>query len=123
MSRADCVFDGNSWHDPIASRSPGQVSNEPLTRKPPINKARDNDPDLNMPALDSEAMADRLDKDGKKQGYVPRLARRNAGKIVDTGDGLAPLGFLHDDPDGFIGAIADPIPVQIERHRLFRPFT
>ena len=48
-------------------------------------------------------------------------ARRYAGKIVDTGDGLALMGFLHDGPDGFIGAIADPIPVQLNGSGLFRP--
>ena len=31
------------------------------------------------------------------------------------------MGFLHDGPDGFIGSIADPLPVQLNGAGMFRP--
>ena len=50
-------------------------------------------------------------------------ARRYAGKIVETSDGLALMGFLHDGPDGFIGAVADPIPVRVNDDGAFQPIS
>lgn len=42
-------------------------------------------------------------------------AARYAGKLVDTGDGLALMGFLHSAPDGsFVGAVSDPIPLAVD---------
>jgi beta-fructofuranosidase len=41
--------------------------------------------------------------------------RRYAARILDTGDGLVLLGFLHTDDDGgFVGRISDPSPVAID---------
>ena len=49
----------------------------------------------------------------KRQMNLLRASRRSTG--------LALMGFLHDGPDGFIGAIADPIPVHLNGTGLFRP--
>ena len=42
-------------------------------------------------------------------------ARRYAGKVVDTGNGLVAMGFLHStDTVDFIGQVSDPIPVEVD---------
>jgi beta-fructofuranosidase len=41
--------------------------------------------------------------------------RRYAGKLVDTGSGLAAMGFIHTTPDlPFVGELSDPIPVSVD---------
>lgn len=53
-------------------------------------------------------------------GRLP--AQRYAGKIVDTGKGLALMAFLHDDENGqFIGEVMDPIPLSLDPQGLFVP--
>jgi beta-fructofuranosidase len=45
-------------------------------------------------------------------GHTP--ARRYAGKIVDTGTGLAAMGFVHGTSDRpFVGEVSDPLPVSV----------
>ena len=40
---------------------------------------------------------------------------RYAARIVETGDGLRLLGFLHNPGGGaFVGEITDPVPVTID---------
>lgn len=41
--------------------------------------------------------------------------QRYAGKIVDTGEGLALMGFIHTTPaEDFVGAVSDPIPLRVD---------
>jgi multiple sugar transport system permease protein len=41
--------------------------------------------------------------------------RRYAGKIVDTGAGLAALAFIHTSPEQqFVGEVSNPVPVHID---------
>jgi beta-fructofuranosidase len=52
-------------------------------------------------------------------GHTP--ARRYAGKIVDTGSGLASIGFIHTTPDQpFVGEVSDPIPVSVNENGLLQ---
>ena len=51
------------------------------------------------------------------EGHNP--TRRYAGKIVDTGTGLAAMGFIHTTPDRpFVGEVSDPIPVSVDENGL-----
>ena len=46
-------------------------------------------------------------------GHEP--AERYAGKVIDSGDGLVAMGFLHTGADGsFVGEVSDPLPVIVE---------
>lgn len=52
-------------------------------------------------------------------GHTP--ARRYAGKIVDTGSGLAAMGFIHTTPDqSFVGEVSDPVPVSVNEDGLLQ---
>lgn len=39
---------------------------------------------------------------------------RYAGRILETEKGLVLLGFLRDGPDGFVGVVGDPVPVEVD---------